>query len=60
LTQKECQVLVNYPGFEKAFVRVELNNSNIYENEAKIEGEAQCKEEWFFQERKNELKYIGY
>ena len=60
LTFKECEVLANYPAIDGNFVRVELNGTAVYSNGSRQQKIAACRSEWFFQDGKNELKYVSY
>jgi hypothetical protein len=57
---KQCEVLANYTPLSHIFVRVELNGSPIFSNASPQQAVAVCKSESFFQDGKNELKYVAY
>ncbi len=58
LTEKECKALTNN-SINLFFVRVELNGATISARGNQIKAGEPCKSEWFFQDGKNELKYVG-
>lgn len=56
---KECEVLANYKAINDSFVRVELNGVPVSINGVRQKAVELCKSQWFFQEGKNVIKYIG-
>lgn len=56
---KECEVLANYKAINDSFVRVELNGVPVSVNGVRQKAVELCKSQWFFQEGKNVIKYIG-
>jgi hypothetical protein len=60
LSFKQCTALSNHSEVNKNFVRVELNGKIISPIEAPKKPMTPCTSEWFFQDGKNELKYVAY
>ncbi|WP_247845702.1 hypothetical protein [Marinobacter alexandrii] len=59
LTFKECEVLSNYVPFNAHFVSVELNGDRVSSKRNHVEDVLGCENEWFFQDGKNTIKYVG-
>lgn len=59
LTFKECEVLANYVPFNSHFVSVELNGNRVSSQGTQMGAVLDCESEWFFQEGKNTIKYVG-
>lgn len=57
---KQCEALANYRPINDMFVRVELNEVQVGGTSSPNPSTAVCKTAWFFQDGKNQLKYIGY
>ena len=60
LNFKQCEALSNHAALNKNFLRVELNGSPVFLNGSQQQTLALCKSQWFFQDGKNELKYVAY
>jgi hypothetical protein len=60
LKSKQCELLSNHAALNRNFVRVELNGSPVFANGTQQQTVALCKSQWFFQDGKNELKYVAY
>lgn len=60
LKSKQCEVLSNYAALNRNFVRVELNGRPVFANGSQQQAVALCNSQWFFQDGRNELKYVAY
>lgn len=60
LTFKQCTALSNHRALNQNFVRVELNGKVISPSGAPTKTITLCTSQWFFQDGKNELKYVAY
>lgn len=60
LNFRQCEALFNYTALSQSFVRVELNGSPVFFNGSPQQAVVVCRSEWFFQDGKNELKYVAY
>lgn len=60
LTSKQCEALANHTALNQNFVHVELNGSPVSSKVTPQRAVAVCKTQWFFQDGKNEVKYVAY
>lgn len=60
VTFKECQTLSHFSALNGNFVRVEQNGFRIHGEGAQKQPKPECINEWFFQDGKNEFKYVSF
>lgn len=60
LKLKQCEMLAKNQAVNVNFIRVELNGKSIFTAGKQFDSDVACESQWFFQDGKNEIKYVGY
>lgn len=60
LTFKQCAMLSKHRALSGNFVRVDVNGNTVSVGGVPQQTTVPCKSQWFFQNGKNELKYVAY
>ncbi|WP_421910612.1 hypothetical protein [Marinobacter sp.] len=59
LTFKECQFLANNRPIKAMFTSVQLNGKTVFGRGHQEQTGVLCDDEWFFQDGKNTIQYVG-